>query len=145
MLAPPRYSKFLSYLTGWITVIGYQANVASVAYAASLLTQGVILLNHPEYEIQRWHGTLIFYALLLIALIINTYLARLLPHVEAFVLLIHIVGFFCVLIPLSYLGPHVSATEVFTVFADQGGWSSMGLAFFVGLSTSMYPFVGMYL
>ena len=142
MLSPPWCSKFLSYLTGWITVIGYQANIASVAYAASLMTQGLIQLNNPSYEIKRWQGTLIFYALMFICVAINTYLARLLPHIETFVLLLHVVGFFCVLIPLVYLAPHGSAKEVFATFGKDVSWGSNGLGFFVGLSVTIYPFIG---
>ncbi|KAL9116293.1 MAG: hypothetical protein Q9187_007182, partial [Circinaria calcarea] len=141
ILAPPSCSKFLSYLTGWMTVIGYQANIASVAFLSGTMIQGLLILNYPDYDSQRWHGTLLFYAVLILSLVINTYLARLLPKIEAVVLVVHVIGFFCILIPLVYLAPRGSVKDVFATFANDGGWSSNGLAFFVGLSTSMYSFV----
>lgn len=106
------------------------------------MIQGLLVLNYPEYDFKRWHGTLFLYALVAIALFINTWLARLLPRVEGLVLVVHIVGFFCVLIPLVYLGPHDSPAAVFANFNDGGGWGSQGLSFMVGLSTSMFAFVG---
>ena len=59
------------------------------------------------------------------------------------VLIIHILGFFGLLIPLVYLTPwHNSAKDVFTTFRNGGGWSSVPLAFFVGLQGNALCFVG---
>lgn len=125
-----------------MTVIGYQANIASVAFLSGTMIQGLLILNYPGYDSHRWHGTLLFYAVLLLSLVINTYLARLLPKIEAVVLIVHVVGFFCILIPLVYLAPRGSVRDVFATFANDGGWSTNGQAFLVGLSTSMYSFIG---
>ena len=123
-------------------MIGYQANIASVAFASATMIQGLLVLNHTDYVFERWHGTLLFYALLVFSLVINTYLARLLPAIEGMVLAIHVLGFFCILVPLVYLAPHGSAQDVFATFTNSGGWSTDGLSFFIGLSTSMYSFIG---
>lgn len=48
------------------------------------MVQGLVSLNHNGYVFQRWHGTLLFYAIILFSLMVNTYLARLLPKIEAF-------------------------------------------------------------
>ena len=106
------------------------------------MIQGLLVLNRPDYVYERWHGTLLFYALFLMSLFINTYLARLLPQFEASVLLIHIIGFFCILIPLAYLAPHGSASDVFATFTNGGGWSVDGLSFLIGLSTCQFAFLG---
>lgn len=106
------------------------------------MIQGLIALNNSDYSYERWHGTLIFYAIVVLSLFVNTCLARLLPKIEAIVLILHIVGFFCVLIPLVYLGPHVSAKDVFATFTN-GSWNDTGLSFFIGLSTPMFAFIGM--
>lgn len=106
------------------------------------MIQGLIVLNNPDYEPQRWQGTLLFYAMILASLVFNTILVRWLPHVERLVLVIHIGGFFAVLIPLVHLAPHGSASDVFTRFENGGGWSSQGLSFFVGLVTGVYAFLG---
>ncbi|KUJ14245.1 amino acid transporter-like protein [Mollisia scopiformis] len=142
ILSPPWCSKFLSYLTGWITVIGWQAALASSALLGGVMIQGLLVLNYPTYVFERWHGTLLLYALIVIGLVINTWLARLLPRIEGLVLGIHVIGFFCTLIPLVYLGPHGSPSDVFAAFNDGGGWGSQGLSFMIGLSTSMFAFIG---
>lgn len=129
-------------MTGWITVISWQAGLASSAFLGATMTQGLLVLNYDAYALQRWHGTLLFYAIIGLSLFINTYLARLLPRIEAMVLVIHIIGFACIIVPLVYLAPHTSPKDVFTTFSNSGGWSTNGLSFFVGLPTSMFAFIG---
>ena len=106
------------------------------------MIQGLIVLNIDTYSFARWHGTLLFYAVFLLSLFINTYLARLLPQFESVVLVIHIIGFFCILIPLAYLAPHGSAADVFQKLENGGGWSTDGLSFLIGLSSSQYALLG---
>ena len=129
-------------MTGWLTLISWQAGLAAGAFLGGTMIQGLLVLNHPSYDFQRWHGTLIFYAAIFISLFTNTYLARQLPKIEAMVLMLHILGFFAVLIPLVYLAPHSTARDVFAMLKNLGGWSSDGLSFFVGLTSSMFPFIG---
>lgn len=117
--------------------------MASGAFLAGTIIQGLLVLNYPSYEPQRWHGTLLFYAIAAFGLFINTYLVRLLPRIESSFLIIHILGFFGILIPLVYLAPHSTVKDVFATFNNAGGWSSTGLSFFVGLTTSLYSFIGM--
>lgn len=117
--------------------------MAATAYVTGTLIQGLLILNYPSYDYQRWHATLLFYAVVAGGLFINTYLGRLLPQIESLVLFFHILGFFGILIPLVYLSPHQSAKEVFTTFYNGGGWSSNGLSFFVGLVTAMDAFPGL--
>ncbi|CAG8950590.1 hypothetical protein HYFRA_00002799, partial [Hymenoscyphus fraxineus] len=142
ILAPDSFGKFLSYLTGWITLIGWQSGLASVAFLGASILQGLVVLNHDEYMPTRWQGTLIFYAIIAFIVFVNTYLARWLPKIEGLVLCIHILGFFAVLIPLVYLAPHSSSEDVFKTFRNGGGWSSDGISFFVGLVTSIFSFLG---
>lgn len=127
---------------GWLTVTGWQAVVASGGYLCGTLIQGLIVLNNPTYAFERWHGTLLFWAVLLLAFIINTVLNSLLPKFEVLILLIHTLGFFVILIPLVHLAPHGSTYDVFKVFINGGGWPTMGLSFFIGLLGMVFSFLG---
>ena len=108
------------------------------------MLQGLLVLNYPNYVYERYHGTLLLYAIMLIALIFNTILARQLPNIESAILVLHIIGFFAILIPLTVLAPHGSAHDVFAVFSNSGAFQTQGLSFFVGIITSVFAFVGMY-
>jgi choline transport protein len=74
----------------------------------------------------------------------NIFLAKRLPMFEGIVLFAHILGFFCVLIPLWVLAPKVPLSEVFGApgFEDYGGWGSIGAACIIGQLAASSAFVG---
>lgn len=142
MLAPKKYSNFLSWITGWIATLGWNANTAAGVFFSGTMIQGLLVLNYPDYIYQRWHGTLLMWAALLLCVFVNTVAARFLPKIEGVILILHTLGFFAILIPLVILAPKGSVDFVFTEFVNEAGWSSNGLAFFVGLISGNLPFVG---
>ncbi|KAH9876820.1 hypothetical protein IAQ61_002181 [Plenodomus lingam] len=144
LLAPRSNKKFFSYVTGWLTVIGWIAALTSVCFfVADLILQLVSLNNADDFHRQGWHGTLLLWAVLLLCVFINVFVSGALPTIEVVVLIVHILGFFGILVPLVYLSPtHNSAKEIFTKFHNDGGWSTQALAFFVGLQGNALAFVG---
>ncbi|ORY16633.1 amino acid/polyamine transporter I [Clohesyomyces aquaticus] len=141
LLAPPKWSKFLSWLTGWVSVIGWQAGCASGTFLGGTIIQGLLVLNNPSYNYQRWHGTLILYAVLLVSVFVNTVAVRVLPALEGIILILHVLGFLAILIPLVHLAPQSPAEFVFATWANGSGYSD-GLSWFVGLLTSSVLFIG---
>lgn len=123
-------------------MIGWQASSTTATFLSAGMIQGLAVLNYPSYTPKAWQTILIMYAVLGFTLFINTYLASRLPAVESLVLLIHILGFFAILIPLVHLAPHGSASSVFNTFLNDGNYGSTGLSFFVGLLTSIYSLLG---
>lgn len=131
-------------MTGYITWISWLAALTYISFLGGTMIQGLLILNHPTtYVPQLWHGTLILYAVVFFAIFINTVLIRILPTIESLIFVIHVIGFFAIVIPLVYFAPHRSAAEVFTVFENGGGWSTMTLSWFVGLSPTMPVFGGL--
>ena len=59
-----------------------------------------------------------------------------------FILIIHVLGFFAVLIPLVYLGPLADPRSVFALTFNFGGWHDITLATFVGLKGTVAAFLG---
>lgn len=106
------------------------------------MIQGLLVLNYPDYGYERWHGTLLMYAIMLMVVAVNTVAVRLLPKIEGAMLVVHVVGFFAILIPLVKLAPHGSPSQVFGEFVNLGGFKSNGLAWFIGLISTNLPFVG---
>ncbi|KAM0804293.1 putative GABA permease [Usnea florida] len=142
MLAPPSSRKFFSYATGWLTVWGWQVTLASVYYLAGALIQGLITLTTPAYEPHPWHTVLLFWAGIVFTISINTAAGQYLPKFEGSILVIHILGFFAVLLPLAIMGSHQNASEVFKTFLNTGGWSTQGLSFMIGMLGSVFCFTG---
>ena len=129
-------------MAGWLTVLGWQAFVASVGYLNGTMLQGLIILTDPTYDPKPWQSVLSYWAVILFAVIINTIVSSWLPRFEAIILVLHVLGFFGILFPLIILGPHAPASEVFQNFINGGDWPTNGLSFFVGLLGNVFAFFG---
>ncbi|KAL9064200.1 MAG: hypothetical protein Q9161_009020 [Pseudevernia consocians] len=162
MLAPKPAKKFLSYITGtkdafrcmrrmwlilkgWLTVLAWQSIVASGGYLSGAMIQGLLILNYPGYVPQQWQGTLLFWATILVSVFVNTVVSSILPKIEGCIFALHVLGFLAILIVLTYMAPHGTASEVFTLFLNQGDWSTQGLSFMIGLIGMSFSFVGKHL
>ncbi|MCJ1440376.1 MAG: hypothetical protein MMC23_000859 [Stictis urceolatum] len=142
IFAPEKSKTFLSYVCGWLTVLGWAGAIASTSFFSGSMIQALIVHNNPSYTPTGWQETLIMWAVLVLVLFFNTALSRTLPAIEVCILMIHIFGFFAIFITILYLAPKASAESVFTTFKNQGGWPTQGLSFFVGLSGNAAAFVG---
>lgn len=142
ILAPKNCSNFLSYVVGWVTVIAWQAACASVAFINTMLIMAIASINYPTYQMQMWQAMLVFWALVALSVFVNTYLGRAFPSIEALVLVLHIVGFFVILIVLLYLAPKNPTGMVFNTFVNGGGFSSTAQSVIIGSVTIMYSFNG---
>ncbi|PYH78800.1 amino acid transporter [Aspergillus uvarum CBS 121591] len=141
--APPSKQRFLSYLTGWVCVLGWHTGIAGCCYTVANMLVGLLAINYPDsYVYQPWHVTLIVIAAALGALLFNTLLAQKLSFIEGIILIVHCFGFFGILIPLWVLSPTAPASEVFGSFEDNGSWGNMGLACLVGLTGPIYALIG---
>jgi len=83
-LSPPKYSVFLSWYTGWVSTIGWNANSAAGVFFGATMIQGLLVLNDSTgtYNAPRWQGTLLMWAALLVVIAVNTIGARILPKIE---------------------------------------------------------------
>lgn len=139
------YSSFLISnvdVSGWLTVAGWQATIASCSYLTASLVQGILVLTQPNYTPHNWHATILFWAIIAFAVVITTGANWLLPMFEAIILFIHIAGFLGIIVPLLAMGPHENAHDVFTTFINRGGWDTQGLSFCIGMMGTVYAFVG---
>ncbi|RWA07855.1 hypothetical protein EKO27_g7246 [Xylaria grammica] len=127
---------------GWLNVIGWQAAVAGLGYLSAALIQGVAVMGNPSYQPKSWQTTLLLWASIAFAVFFNTIIISALPKVEGVILILHVLGFFAVLVPLVYLSPHRGAEQVFTEFMNIGGWQTQGLSFFIGIIASVFNFLG---
>lgn len=156
--APPQLQKFLSFLigmsghlagstsantlTGWLCVLGWSTGSANTVLLAGQQIQGLSILNCPSYVYERWHTTLLTFAVASFSLLFNTFLAKSLPLVEAIVLFVHVFDFFAILAVLWALGTKASPGEVFTTFNNMGNWPDFGTSALVGIFAVILPLLG---
>lgn len=161
MLAPVKHQKVLSFVTGkcnihthrrkfglrnlvgWLAVIGWQAALAASSFMTGQMIQSLAILGHQlSYHALPWQGTLIIWATLSLSLTVNLIGGKLLPRIEVVVLVLHILGFFAIMITLVYMAEPNTAKEVFTTFQNGGGFSTQALSWFVGMTGSAFGFAG---
>lgn len=126
----------LSYTVGWLSVLGWQAAIATTAYTSGVLILELTALNNPNYVPTQWQETLITWAVVAFATFFNTIGAKWLPLFEGIILFVHVAGFLGILIPLWVVAPKAPASEVFGSFSNFGGWSSVGAACVIGQLTA---------
>lgn len=84
-----------------------------------------------------------YWAILLIALISNTFCTRFLPAIEYATMALHVGLFFLLLISIVVASPEKnSATFVFTQYVNVTGWESKGVAWCIGMLSSAYVLIG---
>ena len=122
--------------------MGRQAAASTGTYPGGTIIQSLIFLNNPSYEPKRWQATLILFDVLLLTLFVNTVLVKILPGLEGLILILHVAGFFAILIPVVYLAPISSNAFVWTEFTNLSGYPSSGLSWLIGQSASAVLFIG---
>ena len=125
-----------------MTVVGWQSATASAAYISGTLIQGIVTLTNPSYEGKHWQAVLIIWAIICFGFFINTVARWLLPWLEGPLLVVHILGFFGVMIPVVMLAQHRSSADVWAAFENEGGWPTQGVSTLVGLLASLFLFTG---
>ena len=130
-------------LIGWLSTLAWQTGTASASYVIASQIQGMLILNYSNYELERWHGTLIIIAIASLATVCNTVFARQLPQIETLVLALYTAAFFGIIITLWALAPKTPAKVVFTEFQNNGGWSNQGLSVLIGLTGPVYSLIAL--
>ena len=65
-------------LSDWLDDCHFVVSSVGQLCIPGTMILGLLVLNHEGYNFERWHGTLLFYAIISLSLFINTFLAPLL-------------------------------------------------------------------
>ncbi|KAF2035372.1 hypothetical protein EK21DRAFT_54500 [Setomelanomma holmii] len=135
------FSVFIfGLLNGGPAGLIYSYLICWAGWACVAATMGELV---SIYVPERWQGTLMVWALLLLCLAFNTFMSKGLPKVETAILWLHIILFIVVLIVITVMSPMKSGNEeVWTTFLNGGGYESKGLSFMVGWITPIFAFSG---
>ncbi|KAF2817414.1 amino acid transporter [Mytilinidion resinicola] len=120
----------------------WKATITSLTYIIAGQVQGMVILNWADYGFERWHTTLMMWAVLGITYVINIYGIGLLPATELFAGVCHVFFFIIFAVVMLVLGRNSDAKFVFTTFINQTGWESTGVGFFIGLLPCIWCIIG---
>lgn len=104
---------------------------------------GLTIFNNPDYVPQRWHSTLIMWAITIFPFLGNFWFRKLLSPLEAVGAICHVVFFIISIITLVVLAQRSTVDYVFkTLTHDVSGWTNPVVAWGLGLLTVTYPLTG---
>ncbi|KAI8628384.1 amino acid permease [Xylariaceae sp. FL1651] len=143
IITPRRWSRGVSYVTGWINVSGWVALTATGGLLGSTFILNIAELLHPNYEPATWHQFLIYVTFAIIALVINSFATRLLPLLNKAAFIWSLAGFVIISITvLACSSPTYQSGEfVYGKFINEVGWPD-GLAWLLGLLQGAFALTG---
>ncbi|KAJ6129380.1 hypothetical protein N7512_002160 [Penicillium capsulatum] len=136
--APAGQQRFLSYTTGWMSVLAWQAGAASGSFLTGTIIQGLITIQNPNYHAQNWQGTLFVWAMIAIIYYFNVHAASWMPRIQNLLLALHLMCWVVVIVVLYAVAPHNSSKVVFTEFYNGGGWPTVGVSLMIGQISAIY-------
>jgi choline transport protein len=121
-------------------VFAWMATCAQVAFLEGTIIQGLIIQNNPTYVPERWHGTLLTWAVIALPVFCNIFARRILPTLEIIGVIGHFVFFIALVTTLCVLSPRGTADFVFTTtITGLSGWKSSGIQWCIGLLSAAFP------
>ncbi|KAK0298718.1 hypothetical protein LTR54_013801 [Friedmanniomyces endolithicus] len=140
--SPPKHQQVLSYVSGWLSALSWQAGNASGLFLCAKLIQALIAIGNPAYAAPAWQGWLLVVAVTLICVFFNIFAEPLLPHMQNLFLPVYVGAFIATVAVMCALCPHVDAYTALIEITNEGGWSSSGLALMVGQISAIFALGG---
>lgn len=144
MLATREWAPITSWITGWLTLVGNWTVTLSINFSGGQLILSAITLWNEDFVPNAYQTVLMFWAVMLICLLINIFGARYLDLINKVCIYWTGASVLIILITLLTTGRHNlrSGQFVFAHYdASASGWPS-GWAFFVGLLQAAYTLTG---
>lgn len=116
------------------------STVAIAPFLVATQIQGLLILNDPAYAPERWHLTLLMFAVMLVPLVVNVFARKLLAPVEVLGGIFHVIFLPAVLVPLIILAPRNPDSFVWKDFiTGLSGWKNDGVVWSIGLLSVTFP------
>lgn len=123
-------------------MFAWQCATTSIFYQVATQIQGLVVLNYPNYVAERWQGTLLMWAFLIISFAVNVWGIQMLPALQLLGGILHVGFFIGLAVPLVLLAPRSTPDFVFGTLLNEGGWQSDGISWCLGMLTVTFCFLG---
>ncbi|KAF8230415.1 hypothetical protein L208DRAFT_1282163 [Tricholoma matsutake] len=141
-LSPPRYRLLLSWINGWISMVGVWMICLSVTFGTAQILVAGVGIYHPEWVVTSWQTYLVFVAVVLWAGIFVMFFNGILPTIDVIAAAWSGLGIIIMLVCflVKAAAGRRSASFAFTHFdPSASGWTP-GWSFFIGLLPVPYAF-----
>ncbi|KAF4985062.1 hypothetical protein FDECE_16855 [Fusarium decemcellulare] len=143
ILSTPKYAPVVSFIDGWMTLVGNWTVTLSINFSGAQLILSAITIFDEDFVPNEWQTVLCFWAVMLVCALVNIYGARYLDLINK--VCIYWTGASVIIILVTLLtmaDTKRSAKFVFSHYdASASGWRS-AWSFFVGLLQAAYTLTG---
>jgi amino acid transporter len=136
-----KYNTLLSFINGWIWLIGNWTITLSVNFGFAALISATVSMYNETFIANSWQLLLIFYAICLLTFFVCTFGNRFLPIVDTVCAAWTAISIFVILIALSVAaksGRHSASYALGHYDKSFSGWGDF--TFFIGLLPAAYTF-----
>jgi len=127
LLAPPRFSAFAAWITGWFNLLGQVAVTTGISFGLANLIATAAIVKNPEYEPTPAKTIGIYAAVLVSHGLVNTFGVHVLKYLNNTSIVLHSAGVTAICIAVLAKAPtHQPARFVFSTFNDGTGGDGEG-------------------
>ncbi|KAJ5158170.1 Acyl-CoA-binding protein ACBP [Penicillium coprophilum] len=143
MLSTRRWAPLMSFIDGWLTLVGNWTVTLSIIFSGGQLILSAISIFDESFVANAWQTVLMFWAVMLFCALVNIFFSRYLDLINKVCIFWTAASVIIILITLLTMADNRRDGEyVFAHYdASQSGWPD-GWAFFVGLLQAAYTLTG---
>jgi amino acid transporter len=138
ILSTPKYAPVVSFIDGWMTLVGNWTVTLSINFSGAQLILSAITIFHEDYVPNAWQTVLCFWAWTLVCMGVNAFGSRYLDLINKVCIYWTGASVLIILVTLLVMADEKRSAEfVFGHYdASASGWPA-GWSFFVGLLQGM--------
>ncbi|KPM39688.1 hypothetical protein AK830_g6882 [Neonectria ditissima] len=143
VLCTPKYAPVVSFIDGWMTLVGNWTVTLSINFGGAQLILSAITIYNEDFVPNEWQTVLCFWAVTLICALVNAFGSKYLDLFNKLCIYWTAASVLIILIVLLSMSDEKRSAEfVFTHYdASASGWPA-GWSFFVGLLQAAYTLTG---
>nr|GAT47426.1 amino acid transporter [Mycena chlorophos] len=141
-LAPPKHRLLVSWINGWLTMVGVWTVSLSVTFGTAQLVVAGAGIYAPDLGLKPWHTYVIFLGVTAVTVFFCIFGNSILPTIDTISAYWTLLGVIVILIATSAKaasGRHSAAFALGHFDASPSGWTP-GWGFFIGLLPPAYTF-----
>ena len=135
ILSSPKYAPVVSFIDGWLTLVGNWTVTLSINFSGAQLVLSAITIFDEDFEPNQWQTVLCFWAVMLIAALVNIFMSRYLDLINK--ICIYWTGASVLIILITLLSTAKAGRRdgefVFAHYETTGSGWPHAWSFFVGL------------
>jgi hypothetical protein len=134
MLSTKKYAPVISWITGWLTLVGNWTVTLSINFSGAQLVLSAITLWNEDFVATQWQTVLMFWSVMSVAFTVNVFGAKYLELINKICIYWTATSVIIIIVTVLVMSDdRRDAKFVFAHFdASASGWPS-GWAWFVGL------------